>query len=102
MAVDGSITAARIPKLLSSGSLIFKAGMFNEWFDEWFKPREHFLHIDLGYKNLQKTLDWVLQHDKEAEAMGKRGRQFALQRLRKDDMRCYMYRLLLEYAAILD
>jgi len=35
-------------------------------------------------------------------AIGKRAQEFALTRLRKEDMACYMYRLLLEFAAILD
>lgn len=102
MSIDGVVAPARIPKLLSSGSLVFKAGLFSDWFDEWFEPGEHYLPIDLGYQNLEETLDWALHHDEEAEAIGRKGRQFALMRMRKEDMRCYMYRLLLEYSAILD
>ncbi len=102
MAVDGSVGAARIPKLLSSGSLLFKAGLFSDWYSDWLIPEEHYLHVDLGYNNLKERLKWALKHDEEAKAIGKRAQEFSLKRLRKDDMRCYMYRLLLEYAAILE
>ena len=100
MAVDGSVGAARIPKMLSSGSLVFKAGLFGDWYDEWFIPGEHYLPINLTYGNLEATLQWALEHDEEAKAIADRGKEFALKRLRKEDMICYMYRLLLEYAAI--
>jgi len=102
MAVDGNTFVDRLPRLMSSGSVPFRAGLHGEWFDEWLKPKEHYLQIDLAYKTLEDTLSWALLHDEEAKAIGKRAQKFALTRLRKEDMACYMYRLLLEYAAILD
>jgi len=102
MAVDGNTFVDRLPRLMSSGSVPFRAGLQGEWFEEWLKPKEHYLHIDLAYENLEETLTWALEHDEEAKAIGKRAQEFALTRLRKEDMACYMYRLLLEFAAILD
>jgi len=102
MAVDGNTFVDRLPRLMSSGSVPFRAGLQGEWFEEWLKPKEHYLHIDLAYENLEETLTWALEHDEEAKAIGKRAQEFALTRLRKEDMACYKYRLLLEFAAILD
>lgn len=101
MAVDGNTFIGRLPRLMSSGSLPFRAGLFSEWFDEWVLADEHYLRIDLAYSNLEETLSWAIQHDVEAEAIGKRAQEFSQTRLRDVDMACYMYRLLLEYHAIL-
>lgn len=102
MSIDGNSFVSRLPRFMSSASVPFRAGLYSEWFDEWVKDKEHYLQIDLDYGNLEKTLRWAMDHDEEAKAIGRRAQRFARTRLRNVDMECYMYRLLLEYAAIVE
>ena len=45
MILDGNSFSSRLPKFLSSGSLLFRAGLFTEWFDERIRPWSHFLPV---------------------------------------------------------
>lgn len=102
MSVDGNTFVSRLPRFMSAGSLIFRAGLFGEWFDEWIFPDRHFLQVKLDYSDLETKLRWALDHDKEARKIAEEGQRFAHTRLRNEDMSCYLYRLLLEYSAILE
>ncbi len=81
---------------------VCSAGLFGEWFDEWIFPDRHFLQVKLDYSDLEAKLRWALDHDEEARKIAEEGQRFAHTRLRNEDMSCYLYRLLLEYAAILE
>lgn len=102
MSIDGNTFVSRLPRFMSSGSVPFRAGLYSEWFDEWVHHREHYLQVDLDFGNLESTLQWAIEHDTDAEAIGARAQKFARTRLRNVDMECYMYRLLIEYAAIVE
>ena len=43
----------RTPQFLSSGSLVFKAGLFSDWYDERLIPYKHYLPVKLDYSDLQ-------------------------------------------------
>ena len=45
MILDGNSFNSRLPTFLSSGSLIFRAGLFGEWFDERIHPLKHYLPV---------------------------------------------------------
>lgn len=100
MSIDGNTFVSRLPLFLSSGSVPFRAGIYSEWFDEWIKENEHYIQIKLDYSDLDYKLQWALDHDDKMRAIGQRARRFAKTRLRNEDMECYLYRLLLEYAAM--
>lgn len=102
MSVDGNSFVSRLPLLMSSAGVPFRAGLYSEWFDEWVSDRRHFLHVRLDYSDLAERLAWARAHDEEARLIGQRARAFAMARLRNQDMECYLFRLLLEYAAILE
>ena len=102
IAIDGFTFIGRLPQFLSSGSLIFRIGMFSEWFDQWLKPYVHYLPVKLDFSDLESQLAWAVKHDKEARKIGERGQALARTRLRPEDMECYLYRLLLEYYALLE
>ena len=55
-----------------------------------------------GRTDLDQKIQWALDHDEEARAIGLNGRDFSKKHLRKEDMECYLFRLLLEYANILE
>ena len=45
MILDGNSFSSRLPTFLSSGSLLFRAGLFAEWFDERLAPMQHYLPV---------------------------------------------------------
>lgn len=79
-----------------------RAGLYSEWFDEFIRPGQHYLQVKLDYSDLKSQMQWAMQHDKEARQIGENAQQFARTRLRNEDMSCYFFRLLLEYAAIVE
>ena len=85
---------------MSSGSLNFRAGLFSEWFDDWIHDQQHYLQVELDFSDLEEKLKWAMKNDEKARRMGLEAREFAKRRLRIEDMECYLYRLLLEYAAL--
>ena len=100
ISIDGNSFVARLPKFLQSGSLIFRAGMFDEWFEEWMQEGVHYVRVALDYSDLFEKIQWAKDHDEEARKIGLQGRYFGVNHIRTQDMECYLYRLLLEYAAI--
>ena len=162
MILDGNTFSSRLMRTLRSGSLVLRAGLFREWFDERLEPFLHYLpvrrrrarrplqahawscdgrhamplwftlHAALGagyvqearkglprergdglrsracaaqvrldFSDLQQRLAWALTHDAEAAAMAERTAVHARRHIRVEDISCYWYRLLLEYAALL-
>jgi len=79
-----------------------RAGLYSEWYDEWIHPGQHYLQVKLDYSDLESTLQWAMEHDEEAHAIGMNAQHFARTWLRNEDLTCYFYRLLLEYSAIVD
>ena len=61
--------ACRLMQTLTSGSLVFRAGLFSEWFDERLAPWVHYLPVDFDLGNLDALLAWAVSHDREAQAM---------------------------------
>ena len=102
MLVDGNSFVSRLPAFMKSASLMFRAGIFDEWFDEWLEDQRHYLRIALDYSDLESKLKWAMKHDEEAREIGLRARDFSKKHLRREDMECYLFRLLLEYANILE
>ena len=86
---------------LTSGSLVFRAGLFSEWFDERLAPWVHYLPVDFDLGNLDALLAWAVTHDREAQHMAEAAALQARHFIGHKDMQCYWYRLLLEYAALL-
>ena len=101
IAVDGMTFISRLPKYPTSGSLVFRAGIFSEWYDERLKPYEHFIPVRLDYSDLEEKLHWAINHDSKAAEIAAKGQEVANTQLRDADMECYLYRLLLEYNMLL-
>ena len=47
MILDGNTFSSRLMRTLRSGSLVFRAGLFSEWFDERLEPYLHYLPVRL-------------------------------------------------------
>ena len=59
------------------------------------------IQVRLDFSDLPQQLAWAMAHDAEAAAMAERAAAHARRFIRIADIRCYWYRLLLEYAALL-
>jgi len=86
--------------------LSFRAGLFREWFDEWMLPfhggKGHYIPVEFEYSDLKAKLRWAQDYDDTAKRIAVEAREFAYARLRNEDLICYLWRLLLEYGALLE
>ena len=123
--LDGAGFSGRFLPFLQSHSLPFKAALFREWYDSRLTAWKHFVPLDIRFQGFYSTLayfagtkplhgddGWGAGHGKfwkgmmerstEAEAIAEEGRTWANKVLRKEDMRIYMFRLLLEWGRLTD
>ncbi len=98
--VDGNGWTSRLVSLLASGSLVIKAKYSLEYLDSVVLPGEHYEALDVDYATLGEVLGWVLDHDDEVQRVVQRAAALARERLRAEDMQCYVARLVLEYASL--
>jgi hypothetical protein len=114
--LDGAGFSGRFLPFLQSRSLPFKTALFREWYDSRLTAWLHFVPQDLRLHGVWSTLAyfagvngtmfgqniWWKPHEKEAEFIADAGRDWANKVLRKEDMECYFFRLLLEWGRITD
>ncbi|CAL3972130.1 unnamed protein product [Diplocarpon coronariae] len=127
--VDGNSFSGRYRDFLNSFSVPLKATLFKEWHDSRLVAWKHFVPIDSRFMDLYGIMEFFvgpgtkdvfnqteargnvtrMQVSEEAGArdhlarrIGADGREWAQRVLREEDMRIYMYRLLLEYARVMD
>jgi hypothetical protein len=100
--VDGNSYSGRFRAFLMSSSLPIKATIYTEWHDSRLIPWKHFVPMDNTFIDLWGILEFFLSHDNEAEKIALEGRKWAERVLRQEDMLVYVYRLLLEYARVVD
>ena len=62
----------------------------------------HYVPVAFDYSDLQAKLSWAQENDNLAEKIAAAAREFAYSRVRNEDLKCYLWRLLLEYAALLE
>ncbi|KAJ7138127.1 glycosyl transferase family 90-domain-containing protein, partial [Mycena epipterygia] len=98
--VDGTTFSGRYLGLLRSGSLVFKATVFEEYFNDWLRPFEHYIPVLPDLSDLMEKLEWAISHDAEARMIQERGREIS-QRLMTDEQNdCYFFAVLLEWARL--
>lgn len=114
--LDGAGFSGRFLPFLHSRSLPFKAALFREWYDSRLTPWLHFVPLDLRGHGFWSTLAYFMgwegragggvvgapAHEKEAEVIAEKGREWAGRVLRKEDMEIYFFRLLLEWGRLTD
>jgi hypothetical protein len=106
---DGNSFSGRYLAFLRSTSAPIKATIYSEWHDDRLTPWLHFIPMDNTYVDMYGILDYFLgtgqddgAHDDEARSIADKGKSWADQVLRIEDMQVYMLRLLLEYARLCD
>ena len=57
--MDGNTFSGRFFIFLFSGSLVFKATIFREYFEDWLKPYEHYIPVEMDFSDL-KDGQWIM------------------------------------------
>ncbi|CAK5274361.1 unnamed protein product [Mycena citricolor] len=106
--VDGHGWSSRFKRLMNSGSLIFKATTYPEWFSDRVQPWVHFIPVQNSYSDLIDSLVFFRgdpsgrnAHDHLAKKIAAAGQKWSHAFWRKEDMVAYMYRLFLEYGRVM-
>ncbi|KAJ7080641.1 glycosyl transferase family 90-domain-containing protein [Mycena belliarum] len=106
--VDGNGWSSRFKRLMNSGSLIFKATAYPEWFTDRIAPWVHYVPVQNSYVDLFDALVFFRgdpagggAHDDMARRIAAAGREWSRRYWRKEDLTAYMYRLFLEYARVM-
>lgn len=101
--VDGNSFSGRYLAFLRSTSVVLKSTIYAEWHDTRLMPWIHFVPFDNSYMDIYAIMDYFLNgHDEEAARIARESAKWADAVLRKDDMLIYTWRLLLEYARVID
>jgi len=102
--VDGNSYSARWRPFLQSTSCPLKATVYAEWHDDRLVPWLHFVPLDNSFMDVYAVMDYFLLHghDDQARRIAEEGREWAAKAMRDEDMMLYTWRLLLEYARVLD
>jgi len=104
---DGNSFSARFRGFMRSTSVPLKATIYAEWHDDRLTPWVHFIPLDNTYRDLYPVLEFFGdgpggQGDAAARFIAEKGRIWAEQVLRREDMKLYVWRLLLEWARVCD
>ncbi|KAK2590169.1 hypothetical protein QQS21_012149 [Conoideocrella luteorostrata] len=103
--IDGNAFSGRFIAFLQSMSLTFKFALFREWHNEWLKPWVHYVPLSLQGDDWLETVrffnDSSLGAD-DAKTMAVESRDWAGKAMRKEDMEAWFFRVLLEYARVID
>ncbi|RYP18341.1 hypothetical protein DL767_009861 [Monosporascus sp. MG133] len=103
--LDGAGFSGRFPPFLRSGSLPYRAALFRTWREERVHAWRHFVLLDVRLHELWNAVGYLGakgQGQADAREMARAGQDWAASTLRKDDMRVYMFRLLLEWGRVQD
>lgn len=103
--LDGNSFSGRFYGFLASHSVVLKQTLFREWHDERLFPWVHYVPVSLGLRELPEVMRYLALTEsgaKRAKEIAEGGRMWKLRALRTVDMGVYLYRLVLEYARLMD
>ncbi|KAI9166759.1 Beta-1,2-xylosyltransferase 1 [Paramyrothecium foliicola] len=103
--IDGNAFSGRFYAFLQSRSLTFKLAVFREWHFEWLKPWLHYIPLSLQGDDWLEAVRFFSDKTAgaaEAEKIASASREWANKVVRKEDMEAWFFRLLLEYARVID
>ncbi|KAH0544768.1 hypothetical protein FGG08_001135 [Glutinoglossum americanum] len=117
--IDGNSFSGRYRSFLLSSSLPIKATIFREWHDARLIPWKHFVPMDNRFGDLFGIMEYFLGwdgrkfgsgktgrrvkgHDEVARNIATEGKEWAKRVMRKEDMLLYTWRVLLEFARVID
>ncbi|KAL2864378.1 uncharacterized protein BJX67DRAFT_390048 [Aspergillus lucknowensis] len=101
--MDGHAYSGRFYAFMRSKSLPFKLSYFREWHTDVLAPWMHYAPVSL---QAREYVEMVRYFEHEGAAVGKgiadAGREWAGRVLRNENLEVWMFRLLLEYARVVD
>ncbi|KAF8209400.1 glycosyl transferase family 90-domain-containing protein, partial [Mycena galopus ATCC 62051] len=100
--VDGATFSGRFIGLLRTGSLVFKSTIFEEYFNDWIRPFEHFVPVRPDLSDLIEKIEWANANPREAQLIQRRGQEVAWRVITDDQNDCYMYAASIEWAQLQD
>ncbi|KAK8087050.1 glycosyl transferase family 90 domain-containing protein [Apiospora phragmitis] len=101
--IDGNSFSGRWRGFLRSTSCPLKATVYTEWHDDRLIPWVHFVPFDNTFIDIYAIMEFFLEgHDAQGKRIAEESSRWASQVLRRDDMLLYVWRLLLEYARVVD
>ncbi|WWC72342.1 uncharacterized protein I206_106304 [Kwoniella pini CBS 10737] len=104
--VDGNAWSARFKRLLTSGSLVLKATIMPEWWNDRIQPWVHYVPIQMDYSDLYDVMAFfqglpsMPGESALARDIANAGKNWSLTHWRKEDMIAYMFRLYLEWGRL--
>ncbi|KAJ6512165.1 glycosyl transferase family 90-domain-containing protein [Mycena vitilis] len=98
--VDGNTFSGRFLTLLRSGSLVFKSTVFEEYFNDWILPYEHYIPVKPDLSDLLEKIEWALAHEGEARRIQETGKLFTERVMTDAQNDCYFAAVLLEWARL--
>lgn len=98
--VDGNSFSGRYLGLMRTNSLVFKSTVFDEHFNAWLRPYEHYIPVLPDLSDLVEKIQWAISHDEEAKRIQAAGRGVAERILTDAQNDCYFFAVLLEYARL--
>lgn len=104
--IDGNGWSGRFRRLMSTNSVVLKAGIFTEWFQPHLIPWFMYVPTRLDYSDLPTIMSFFRGtpsapnegFDEVAKALAANGKCFVNRMFRVEDLQAYMFRLFLEYA----
>ncbi|KAM5351410.1 hypothetical protein ACJ41O_004133 [Fusarium nematophilum] len=103
--MDGNAFSGRFRAFLRSRSLVFKLAVFREWHAEWLKPWAHYVPLSVQGDDWLEAVRFFENEEAargEAERIAMASRDWANQAIRQVDMEAWFFRLMLEYARVID
>jgi hypothetical protein len=100
--IDGNSFSRRFLPFLKSKSLVFRGNIYKVFFEDFVRPYEHYIPIDMDYQDIEEKLDWIMEHDIVAKSIAYEAYKLATTYLRLEDLQCYVGRLLVEYQTLLE
>ncbi|KAH9897365.1 glycosyltransferase family 90 protein [Xylariomycetidae sp. FL2044] len=102
--LDGAAFSGRFLPFLKSASLPYRAALFRTWWEERIHAWRHFVPLDVRLGDLWPAVGYMgsAAGDADAQEIARAGQDWAKRVLRKEDMRVYMFRLLLEWGRLVD
>jgi hypothetical protein len=119
--LDGAAFSGRFIPFLESRSLPYRAALFRTWYEERVHAWQHYVPLDVSLSNLWGLVEQMnrpvdsstgsavegaggnkLGGASIGETIALDGQDWARKALRKEDMQIYMFRLLLEWARLID
>ncbi|CAK5284288.1 unnamed protein product [Mycena citricolor] len=98
--VDGNTFSGRFLGLLKSGSLVFKSTAFDEYFNHWLRPYEHYIPVRPDLSDLMEKVRWAMNNQNEARRIQESGKLFTETVISDAQNDCYFALVLLEWARL--